>query len=160
MKKLMAIIGIAAEVCAFAALASECKDKQVKQTGAGTSVQCVAESGKITREQWDAMTPAERKEAMAKTKAENATGREKAEAARLGIPLEKWVTMTKKDRKVIRQEALAKSKGMTVEQMKAERTRKEAEKVGCPVEKWAAMTVKERCAYRKAAKAAKDSKEG
>ena len=156
MKKLMIIIGIAAEVCAFAALASECKDKQGNQTDAGTSVQCVPESGKITREQWNAMTPTERKEAMAKTKAENATGREKAEAARLGIPLEKWVTMTKKDRKTIRQEALAKSKGMTVEQMKAERTRKEAEKVGCPVEKWAAMTVKERCAYRKAAKAAKE----
>ena len=156
MKKLMVIIGIAAEVCAFAALASECKDKQGNQTDAGTSVQCVPESGKITREQWNAMTPEQRKEAMAKTKAENATGREKAEAARLGIPLEKWVTMTKKDRKVIRQEALAKSKGMTVEQMKAERTRKEAEKVGCPIEKWAAMTVKERCAYRKAMKAAKE----
>ena len=160
MKKLMIIIGIATEVCAFAALASECKGKLDANPEKGTSVQCVAESGKITREQWNAMTPAERKEAKAKTKAENATGREKAEAARLGIPLEKWVTMTKKDRKVIRQEALAKSKGMTVEQMKAERTRKEAEKVGCPVEKWAAMTVKERCAYRKAAKAAKDSKEG
>ena len=156
MKKLMVIIGIAAEVCAFAALASECKDKQGNQTDAGTSVQCVPESGKITREQWNAMTPTERKEAMAKTKAENATGREKAEAARLGIPLEKWVTMTKKDRKTIRQEALAKAKGMTVDEMKAERTRKEAEKVGCPVEKWAAMTVKERCAYRKAAKAAKE----
>ena len=157
MKKLMVIIGIAAEVCAFAALASECKDKQGNQTDAGTSVQCVVESGKITREQWNSMTPTERKEAMAKSKAENATSREKAEAKRLGIPLEKWVTMTKKDRKVIRQEALAKSKGMTVEEMKAERNRKEAEKVGCPVEKWAAMTVKERCAYRKALKAAKES---
>ena len=156
MKKLMIIIGIATEVCAFAALASECKGKLDAKPETGTSVQCVAESGKITREQWNAMTPEQRKEAMAKTKAENATGREKAEAARLGIPLEKWVTMTKKDRKVIRQEALAKSKGMTVEQMKAERTRKEAEKVGCPVEKWAAMTVKERCAYRKAATAAKE----
>ena len=156
MKKLMIIIGIAAEVCAFAALASECKGKSDAKSDKGTSVQCVPESGKVTREQWNAMTPEQRKEAMAKTKAENATGREKAEAARLGIPLEKWVTMTKKDRKTIRQEVLAKSKGLTVEQMKAERTRKEAEKVGCPVEKWAAMTVKERCAYRKAAKAAKE----
>ena len=131
MKKLMIIIGIAAEVCGFAALASECKGKLDAKPEKGTSVQCVAESGKITREQWNAMSPDERKAAMAKTKAENATGREKAEAARLGIPLEKWVTMTKKERKVIRQEALAKSKGMTVEQMKAERTRKEAEKAGC-----------------------------
>ena len=153
MKKLMIIIGIATEVCAFAALASECKGKLDAKPEKGTSVQCIAESGKITREQWNAMTPEQRKEAMAKTKAENATGREKAEAARLGIPLEKWVTMTKKDRKVIRQEALAKSKGMTVEQMKAERTRKEAEKVGCPVEKWAKMSVKERAAFRREAKA-------
>ena len=151
MKKLMIIIGIAAEVCGFAALASECKGKLDAKPETGTSVQCVAESGKITREQWNAMTPEQRKEAMAKTKAENATGREKAEAARLGIPLEKWVTMTKKDRKVIRQEALAKSKGMTVEQMKAERTRKEAEKAGCSVEKWTAMSVKERIAFRKEA---------
>ena len=157
MKKLMVIIGIAAEVCALAALASECKERQDAKSDKGTSVQCVAESDKVTREQWNAMTSAERRGAMAKAKAENATGREKAEAKRLGIPLEKWVTMTKKDRKVIRQEALAKSKGMTVEQMKAERTRKEAEKAGCPVEKWAAMTVKERCAYRKALKAAKES---
>ena len=151
MKKLMIIIGIAAEVCGFVALASECKGKLDTKPEKGTSVQCVAESGKITREQWNAMTPEQRKEAMAKTKAENATGREKAEAARLGIPLEKWVTMTKKDRKVIRQEALAKSKGMTVEQMKAERTRKEAEKAGCSVEKWTAMSVKERIAFRKEA---------
>ena len=156
MKKLMIIVGIAAEVCAFAALASERTGKQDAKPEVGTSVHCAAESGKITREQWNAKTPEQRKEAMTKTKAENATGREKAEAARLGIPLEKWVTMTKKDRKTIRQEALAKSKGMTVDEMKAERTRKEAEKVGCPVEKWAAMTVKERCAYRKAAKAAKE----
>ena len=151
MKKLMVIIGIAAEVCGFAAFASECKGKLDAKPDKGTSVQCVAESGKITREQWNAMTPEQRKEAMAKSKAENATGREKAEAARLGIPLEKWVTMTKKDRKTIRQEALAKSKGMTVEQMKAERTRKEAEKAGCSVEKWTAMSVKERIAFRKEA---------
>lgn len=156
MKKLMIIIGIAAEVCGFAALASEGKGKFDAKPESGTSVQCVAETGEITREQWNAMTPAERKEALAKAKVKNATGREKAEAKRLGIPLEKWVTMTKKDRKTIRQEALAKSKGMTVEQMKADRTRKEAEKAGCPVEKWTAMTVKERCAYRKAAKAAKE----
>ena len=159
MKKLMIIIGIAAEACVFAALASECKDKQVSQTDVGTSVQNVSESGKITREQWNAMTPEQRREAMAKSKVDSASSRDKAEAARLGIPLEKWVTMTKKGRKTIRQEALAKSKGMTVEQMKAERTRKEAEKVGCPVEKWAAMTVKERCAYRKAAKEAKEPKQ-
>lgn len=151
MKKLMIIIGIAAEVCGFAALASECKGKLDAKPDKGTSVQCVAESGKITREQWNAMTPEQRKEGMAKSKAENATGREKAEAARLGIPLEKWVTMTKKDRKTIRQEALAKSKGMTVEQMKTERTRKEAEKAGCSVEKWTAMSVKERIAFRKEA---------
>ena len=157
MKKLMVIIGIAAEVCGFAALASECKEVLDAKPEAGTSVQCVTESGGITREQWKAMTPDERRAAMVKAKVENATGREKAEAKRHGIPLEKWVMMTKKDRKAIRQEALAKSKGMTVEQMKAERTRKEAEKVGCPVEKWAAMTVKERCAYRKALKSAKES---
>ena len=93
------------------------------------------------------------------TKTAELTTRDRKDAERCGIAVEQWKTMTKKARKAIRQEALAKSKGMTVEQMKAERTRKEAEKVGCPVEKWAAMTVKERCAYRKAAKEAKDSKQ-
>ena len=75
MKKLMIIIGIAAEVCGFAALASECKGKLDAKPEKGTSVQCVAETGKVTREQWNAMTPEQRKEAMAKSKAENATGR-------------------------------------------------------------------------------------
>ena len=60
MKKLMIIIGIATEVCAFAALASECKGKLDAKPEKGTSVQCVAESGKITREQWNAMSPDER----------------------------------------------------------------------------------------------------
>ena len=111
MKKLMVIIGIAAEVCAFAALASECKDRQGAKSDKGTSVQCVPESGKVTREEWNAMTPSERKEAMAKTKAENATGREKAEAARLGIPLEKWAAMTVKERCAYRKALKAAKEG-------------------------------------------------
>ena len=39
MKKLMVIIGIATEVCAFAALASECKGKLDAKPEAGASVQ-------------------------------------------------------------------------------------------------------------------------
>ena len=60
--------------------------------------------------------------------------------------------MSKKEQKTARQKALASKKGMTVEEMKAERNRKQAEKVGCPVEKWAKMSVKERIAFRKQAK--------
>ena len=153
------MIIVLAEVACLATFAANIEKPKCEKSETAVMVAGPSEDGKVTREQWKAMTPAERKAAMAKMKAENATGREKSEAARLGIPLEKWVMMTKKDRKTIRQEALAKSKGMTVEEMKAERTRKEAEKVGCPVEKWAAMTVKERCDYRKALKAAKDTKE-
>ena len=73
-------------------------------------------------------------------------------AAACGCTVEAWNAMSKKEQKAARQKALAAKKGMTVEEMKAERNRKEAEKVGCPVEKWAAMSVKERIAFRKQAK--------
>ena len=116
---------------------------------------------KVTREQWKAMTPEERKAAKRQAKIDEAvhtaSKRDRNAARRCGIPLEKWCAMSKKAQKAARQEALAKSKGMTVEEMKAERTRKEAERVGCPVEKWAKMSVRARIEYRKAAKAQREA---
>jgi len=88
----------------------------------------------------------------------DATVKERREAQRYGYELKDWCALTKKARKEIRQESLAKAKGMTVAEMKAENNRKQAEKAGCPVEEWAKMSVKERCAFRKAkAQAKKES---
>jgi len=84
-----------------------------------------------------------------------ATVKERREAMRYGYTVENWCALTKKARKEIRQEALAKAKGMTVAEMKAENNRKQAEKAGCPVEEWTKMSVKERCAFRKAKAQAK-----
>jgi len=147
------LIIMLAEVTSIVALAA--KVEAPKNEPSPTAVMCVeksAEDGKITRAQWKAMTQEERSASMKKSRAENATSREKAEAKRLGYSVEDWCAMTKKARKDVRLEARAKAKGMTVAEMKAERTRKEAEKAGCPVEKWTAMTVKERIAFRKASK--------
>jgi len=85
----------------------------------------------------------------------DATVKERREAQRYGYELKDWCALTKKARKEIRQEALAKSKGMTVAEMKAENNRKQAEKAGCSVEEWTKMSVKERCAFRKAKAQAK-----
>jgi len=150
MKHLIIMLAEVTSVIAFAATAEKPKNEP-----SPTAVMCVeksSEDGKLTRAQWKSMTPEERTAAMKKMKAEKATSREKCEAKRLGYSLEDWCSMTKKARKDIRQEALAKEKGMTVAEMKAEANRKAAEKAGCPVEKWTAMTVKERIAFRKQSK--------
>jgi len=147
MKQLIVILVEVTSLVAFAASVENPKCE--KSPTAVMTVESSAEDGKVSRAQWKKMTPEERKAAMNRAKAESATGREKAEAKRLGIPLDTWCGMTKKERKAVRQEYQARQKGITVEEMKAERTRKEAERVGCPVEKWAAMNVKERCEYRR-----------
>jgi len=85
----------------------------------------------------------------------SATVKERREAQRYGYAVENWCALTKKARKEIRQEALAKKKGMTVAEMKAENNRKAAERAGCSVEEWTKMSVKERCAFRKAKAQAK-----
>jgi len=150
MKYLIIMIAEVTSVIAFAANVE--KPKNEPSPTAVMSVEKPSEDGKLTRAQWKSMTPEERTAAMKKAKAEKATSREKCEAKRLGYSLEDWCSMTKKTRKDVRQEALAKAKGMTVAEMKAEANRKAAEKVGCPVEKWAGMTVKERIAFRKQSK--------
>jgi len=154
MKHLIIMLAEVTSVIAFAANVEKPKNEP-----SPTAVMCVEkapEDGKLTRAQWKAMTPEERAAAMKKSKAENATSREKAEAKRLGYPIEDWCSMTKKARKEARLEAQAKAKGMTVAELKAENNRKAAEKAGCPVEQWTKMSVKERCEFRKAAKAKKE----
>jgi len=153
------LIIMLAEVTSVVALAANLE--KPKSEPAPTAVMCVekpSEEGQLTRAQWKSMTPEERTAAMKKAKAEKATSREKCEAKRLGYSLEDWCSMTKKARKEIRQQALAKEKGMTVAEMKAESNRKAAEKAGCPVDEWTKMSVKERCAFRKAK--SQEKKEG
>lgn len=81
------------------------------------------------------------------------TVRDRKDAERCGIAVEKWKAMSRKARKEARQEVKAKALGMTVAEMKAERNRRDAAKAGCDPEKWAKMSVKERSAFRHAAKA-------
>lgn len=56
------------------------------------------------------------------------TTRDRKDAERCGIAVEQWKTMTKKARKAARQEAKAKSLGMTVAEMKAANKKKQAKK--------------------------------
>ena len=79
--------------------------------------------------------------------ASEVTERDIRAAKRCGVALDEWMRMTKKARKRAHLEYLAAKKGMSVEEMRADRDRRMAAKYGMPLECWRKMPLQARILY-------------
>ena len=79
--------------------------------------------------------------------ASEVTERDIRAAKRCGVALDVWMRMTKKARKRAHLEYLAAKKGMSVEEMRADRDRRMAAKYGMPLECWRKMPLQARILY-------------